>query len=142
MESTAVERAERPEATAAEQPEQTEQPQCEAAAEAGVEINLEADQEQNTAADTATEAAPSGSGPTSTGNSPEPARLTSEYDRNRALGIRVIAFVIALCVLVTGWALAKTAATHRASSSASGTGDKPGASSPHRRASCSNYPPR
>ena len=130
MESTAVERAERPEATAAEQPEQTEQPQCEAAAEAGVEINLEANQEQTTAADAATAAAPSGSGPANTGNSPAPARIASDYDRNRTLGIRVIAFVIALCVLVTGWALAKTAATHGASSSASVTGHKPGASAP------------
>lgn len=130
MESTAVERAERPEATAAEQPEQTEQPQCEAAAQAGVEVDLAADREQNSAADAATQAAPSGSGPASDGNSPAPARIASDYDRNRTLGIRVIAFVIALCVLVAGWALAKTAATGGASSSSSATGHKPGASSP------------
>lgn len=35
--------------------------------------------------------------------------VPSDYDRNRALGIRVIAFVIALCVLVTGWALTQVA---------------------------------
>jgi len=104
MESTAVERA--------------EESESEAAAEVGVEINLDKEEQQDSAV-------PAAEGPPSGTSSPGSAS-SSEYDRNRALGIRVIAFVIALCVVVTGWAIANVAGSGGASDLIGGKGHKPG----------------
>ncbi len=110
MESTAVERA--------------EESDSEAAAEVGVEINLDKEEKQDSAVPTA-------DGPPSGTSSPSGAG-PSEYDRNRALGIRVIAFVIALCVVVTGWAIANVAGSGGASDLVGGKGHKPGNPTPPR----------
>lgn len=151
MESTAVERAERPEATAAE-PEEAERHEAErqdvelqeterqetgqessgreepsefadSAESADSADSTESAEPTKSAEAESTEATPSGPAAAVTSNA-------SDYDRNRALGIRVIAFIIALCVLVAGWAIAKTAGSSGASSTAGGKGHKPGASSP------------
>jgi D-alanyl-D-alanine carboxypeptidase (penicillin-binding protein 5/6) len=111
MESTAVERAERPEATAAEQEEAAERE------ESSSEATESAESAESAEATDASKGTPSGPGTTFTSND------ASDYDRNRALGIRVIAFVIALCVLVAGWAVVRTAGSN-ASHSAGGKGHR------------------
>jgi D-alanyl-D-alanine carboxypeptidase (penicillin-binding protein 5/6) len=144
MESTAVERAERPESTdvePAERPESTaveraERPEGadvepaqqqgrDAAADAGVEINLDAEQTQDPVSPATPSAissshSPSASPSASTSRSPAPAP-PPDYDRDRALGIRVIAFVLVLCLLVASWAITHVSISSN-STSASGVG--------------------
>lgn len=86
--------------------------------EADVEAEPEADEQQHAVTGAVTAGPPTWPGATITQN-------TSDYDRHRALGIRVIAFVIALCVVVAGWALANVARSGGASGLTGGRTHKP-----------------